>query len=380
MNVQPTTTPIQVQIANQQYMQSTHTAEIPVQGIPPAARQVHVFPNMATNLLAPGPLVQQGCTLQMDSQQCLIQCPNCQPIQCPINSQGLYLLPATAYNTIDVDEYIDRANQARFAMAALALADNEDQSEHQYEDNGNQSRFATAAREVSEQAIACDNNHNRFAAANLALTDEEQMDLSETPKRSNVSRWAATNRFAALASDDEDEYDVTNSATRDESDTKSDTRDDPYLPLEWKQRADDDSEQTEQQSISNTSQWALTTSNNDDDSESEPPNLLRSSLSDDEDDDEPVVTPNYALSEHTTTSATSDADEDNQRAKDVMTVAMVATAMATTAQDPSSTPAEMVAFCHAAMYSSPAISTMETATKKGFLPPFTGLSEATLKK
>jgi hypothetical protein len=31
------------------------------------------------------------------------------------------------------------------------------------------------------------------------------------------------------------------------------------------------------------------------------------------------------------------------------------------------------------MYS-PAISTMETAMKKGFLPPFTGLSEATLKK
>jgi hypothetical protein len=62
-----------------------------------------------------------------------------------------------------------------------------------------------------------------------------------------------------------------------------------------------------------------------------------------------------------------------------MALAMVATAMATTAQDPSSTPAEMVAFCHAAMYS-PVISTMETAMKKGFLPPFTGLSEATLKK
>jgi hypothetical protein len=119
--VQPTTTPIQVLIANQQYMQSTHTVELPLQGIPSAARQVHVFPNMATNLLAPGPLVQQGCTLTMDSKQCIIQGPKCQPIYCPINSQGLYLLPATAYNTIDVDEYIDRANQTRFATATREL-------------------------------------------------------------------------------------------------------------------------------------------------------------------------------------------------------------------------------------------------------------------
>jgi hypothetical protein len=100
----------------------------------------------------------------------------------------------------------------------------------------------------------------------------------------------------------------------------------------------------------------------------EPPELLQSILSDKDeastrDDDEGAI-----------------ADTNLSEAqKDIMAVAMMATAIATTVQNPSSTPAKMVAFYHAAMYS-PAISTLQNAMKKGFLPPFTGLSEATLKK
>jgi hypothetical protein len=37
------------------------------------------------------------------------------------------------------------------------------------------------------------------------------------------------------------------------------------------------------------------------------------------------------------------------------------------------TPATLVAYAHAALYS-PAISTMETALEKNFLPPFPGLT------
>jgi hypothetical protein len=117
-------------------MQSTHTAELPLSGIPQAARQASPHLPKHGNklcLLAPGPLVQQGCTLQMDSrnsQQCTIQCPNCHPIQCPINPQGLCLLPATAYNTIDdVDEYIEFANHAELANQARYIAALEDLSE-----------------------------------------------------------------------------------------------------------------------------------------------------------------------------------------------------------------------------------------------------------
>jgi hypothetical protein len=59
-------------------------------------------------------------------------------------------------------------------------------------------------------------------------------------------------------------------------------------------------------------------------------------------------------------------------------LAIVATAAAITHQA-SSTPGELIAFAHAALYSPP-ISTLEIAMKRGYLPPFVGLSTITLKK
>jgi hypothetical protein len=382
INVQPTTTPIQVQIANQQYMQSTHTAELPVQGIPPAARQVHVFPNMATNLLAPGPLlVQQGCTLQMDSQQCVVQCPNCQPIHCPINTQGLYLLPATAYNTVDVDEYIDRANHARFATAVRDISEQADDpaammelSEQSPEQTVE--RFAATPNlrddDISEQQHRA--NHARVAAEAFALAEEQvsegatTIDLSEqppTPRRSNLSaprispRWASNNRFATPEQQNVLSAALTTmvevsefSANQNRAAASS-----PHWAIGNRFAAltmedDGDKENTTQPTAIDT----------------EPPELLQSSMSaaEEDDDEEPVVTPDTARSEHTTISEPlAEAQKEyNQRAKDIMTVAIVATSMVVSVQDPSSTPAEMVAFCHVAMYS-PAISTMETAMKKG---------------
>jgi hypothetical protein len=46
---------------------------------------------------------------------------------------------------------------------------------------------------------------------------------------------------------------------------------------------------------------------------------------------------------------------------------------------PSSTPEELVAFAHAALFS-PALSTLMTALKKNYLPPFPGLTETSLRK
>jgi hypothetical protein len=170
-----------------------------MQGIPQAARQVHVFPNMATNLLAPGPLVKQGCTLQMDSQQCLIQCPNCQPIRCPINSQGLYLLPATAtaYNTIDVEEYIERANQVRYAAAARELLANQarymaatvelSEQEHQDRTENDDDGAERPGYELAEQPRHEQQEHHQsIAAADFALADNNNAERAEheniTPK------------------------------------------------------------------------------------------------------------------------------------------------------------------------------------------------------
>jgi hypothetical protein len=46
---------------------------------------------------------------------------------------------------------------------------------------------------------------------------------------------------------------------------------------------------------------------------------------------------------------------------------------------PNNTPADLVAFAHAALFS-PALSTLRKALEKGFLPPFTGLTEAALAR
>jgi hypothetical protein len=179
----------------------------------------------------------------MDSQQCLIQCPNCQPIQCPINSsQGLYLLPATAYNTIDVDTYIDvdqyieRDKKARFAAAALALAaNNEDKQatddEYEVVDNYAKTETAMAAQtaivEQSEQADLANRSNNSHGAKRSVseqandddsaersvyeLSEQPRSELASppTPKHSNVSCWASTNRFAALASFDDKDFEPT---------------------------------------------------------------------------------------------------------------------------------------------------------------------------
>jgi hypothetical protein len=155
---------------------------------------------MATSLLAPGPLVQQGCTLQMDSQECTIQCPNCQPIKCPINQQGLYVFPPpntprpTAYNAIDVDEYIKWHNLARFAAAATSLTG------------------TTVAKH--KEALTMPSEHSSTAAAQAIVTG---------------MRWALANQFAALTKADADES-ASDFSEHEQKSTANIARDDDEAP------------------------------------------------------------------------------------------------------------------------------------------------------
>jgi hypothetical protein len=48
----PTSDLIRVTVANDQTIYSTHTAELPIPGIPLEARMVHLFPAMSRNLIA----------------------------------------------------------------------------------------------------------------------------------------------------------------------------------------------------------------------------------------------------------------------------------------------------------------------------------------
>jgi hypothetical protein len=91
-NLQPTTTPLSVQVANQQMMHSTHTAELPLSALPPTARQVDVFPTMNKSLVAVSPLCDAGCTVLFDSTTCTIQCPSGETIHCPRQPDGLWTL------------------------------------------------------------------------------------------------------------------------------------------------------------------------------------------------------------------------------------------------------------------------------------------------
>ena len=67
-NVHPNHWPVQVQVANQQYMKSTHTAELPIGGLPTDARIAHIFPDIHTSLLAIAPLCNNGCTVTFKTQ------------------------------------------------------------------------------------------------------------------------------------------------------------------------------------------------------------------------------------------------------------------------------------------------------------------------
>jgi hypothetical protein len=74
-------------------MQSTHTATLPIPQIPEAARTVHLFPEMTTNLLAVAPLTKAGCTVTFKEDEAVIQCPNCDPLHCPATPQGTWEVP-----------------------------------------------------------------------------------------------------------------------------------------------------------------------------------------------------------------------------------------------------------------------------------------------
>ena len=92
-NITPTDHPIRVQVANQHYMTSTHTAELPIDGLPHEARQAHIFPDIHTSLLAVAPLCDQGCTVLFENTGCTITLPNGNKITGPRNDQGLWILP-----------------------------------------------------------------------------------------------------------------------------------------------------------------------------------------------------------------------------------------------------------------------------------------------
>jgi hypothetical protein len=72
-NVQPTKDPLPVRVANQDYMHSTHTAELPIASLPKAAKQAHIFPALGnTSLLSVPQLCDTDCVATFTKNKCTI--------------------------------------------------------------------------------------------------------------------------------------------------------------------------------------------------------------------------------------------------------------------------------------------------------------------
>jgi hypothetical protein len=77
----PTLDSIPVQLANQEFMHSTHTAELPIPLLPPAAKAAHLFPALGpTSLISAGQVLDAGgealftatdCTFTFQGQEIL---------------------------------------------------------------------------------------------------------------------------------------------------------------------------------------------------------------------------------------------------------------------------------------------------------------------
>jgi hypothetical protein len=74
-NKQRATTPITIANPNGTRMQSSHTAELDIPGLPPAARRVHIVPALKNHsLLSVGQLCDAGCEAHFTQSTVTITC------------------------------------------------------------------------------------------------------------------------------------------------------------------------------------------------------------------------------------------------------------------------------------------------------------------
>jgi hypothetical protein len=85
--------PVTIQVANQQTMQSTQTAVLPIPALPPEAQTGYITEELGQNLLSTAPLTKAGCTVNINQHRAVIQCPNLPPLHCPTAPDGLIDVP-----------------------------------------------------------------------------------------------------------------------------------------------------------------------------------------------------------------------------------------------------------------------------------------------
>ena len=72
-NVRPTTNGISVLLPNHDRIQATHKAKLKLPHLPPAAKEVHVFPSLASgSLMSIGQLCDSGCTATFTNTSAIV--------------------------------------------------------------------------------------------------------------------------------------------------------------------------------------------------------------------------------------------------------------------------------------------------------------------
>ena len=71
-NVQPNHHSLQVKLPDSSYIQSTHTANVPIPTLPPSATQAHVFPHLHSALMSVGKICDADCSVTFTSRQVTI--------------------------------------------------------------------------------------------------------------------------------------------------------------------------------------------------------------------------------------------------------------------------------------------------------------------
>ena len=72
INVQPTTNPITVMVANKHKLSSTQQAMLPIHELPPNAKHVSILPGLASPLFSISKLAKAGCITTFDNDKAII--------------------------------------------------------------------------------------------------------------------------------------------------------------------------------------------------------------------------------------------------------------------------------------------------------------------
>jgi hypothetical protein len=121
-NVRPTTTPLQLYLADSSHIQSTHKGILDLPMLPPAARTAHLLPDLKPNaLLSIGQLCNNGCTTEFTATDVIIKYNNTPILQGFRDPIGLWQIPMQHKQDVEQSPQTASLPQPQFLSTASSL-------------------------------------------------------------------------------------------------------------------------------------------------------------------------------------------------------------------------------------------------------------------